>query len=171
MDTMCVDATTARSATTVADARENTRAFLQGLRPPAGQEAADAVVLVVSELVTNALRHGGGTYTLTAHPSLIEVTVEDPSPRPPRLRNGDCPLGGNVGGWVPGPGRCHRGERGEQPCQGRCSLAPGRLYGTPHRLFAANPPAPRRRSSASAWATPISAFTRTSPCPPQGLPG
>ena len=64
MDTMCVDATTIRSATAVAEARETTRAFLEALDQPAvDPEAADTVVLVVSELVTNALRHGGGAYT------------------------------------------------------------------------------------------------------------
>ncbi|GLW04681.1 hypothetical protein Slala05_83110 [Streptomyces lavendulae subsp. lavendulae] len=41
---------------------------------------ADTVVPVVSEVVTNALRHGGGAYTLRliAHPSCIEVAVEEP---------------------------------------------------------------------------------------------
>ena len=46
------------------------------------------MVLVVSELVTNALRHGGGTYTLrlTAHPDLIEVAVDRaPTDAHPRL--------------------------------------------------------------------------------------
>lgn len=102
MDTMCVDATTIRSVTAVADARETTRAFLEALGQPAvGPEAADTVVLVVSELVTNALRHGGGAFTLrmTAHPDLIEVAVDDPSPRAPRMRTPD-PDGGTGGfGW------------------------------------------------------------------------
>lgn len=42
--------------------------------------------LVVSELVTNALRYGGGTCTLdlTAHPDSIEVAVHDRSPQAPR---------------------------------------------------------------------------------------
>ncbi|MEV7425904.1 MULTISPECIES: ATP-binding protein [unclassified Streptomyces] len=101
MDTMCADATTARSATsTVADPRETTRRFLEVLRQPAvAPEAADTVILVVSELVTNALRHGGGTYTLrlTAHPDLIEVAVNDPSPQAPRMRTPD--LNGGTGGF------------------------------------------------------------------------
>lgn len=42
-------------------ARESTRVFLKGLADPVAAEAADTVVLVVRELVTNALRHGGGT--------------------------------------------------------------------------------------------------------------
>ncbi|WP_046495852.1 ATP-binding protein [Streptomyces odonnellii] len=100
MDTMCVDATTIHSATAVADARETTRAFLEALRQPAaGSEAADTVVLVVSELVTNALRHGGGTCTLrlTAHPDLVEVAVDDPSSQAPRIRAPD--LNGGTGGF------------------------------------------------------------------------
>lgn len=57
------------------------------------------MILVVSELVTNALRHGGGTYTLrlTAHPGTIEVAVEDSSPHPPRMRTPD--LAGGTDGF------------------------------------------------------------------------
>ncbi|MDI5966829.1 ATP-binding protein [Streptomyces sp. SL13] len=102
MDTMCFDATTIRSATAVAEARETTRAFLANLgRPAVDPEVADTVVLVVSELVTNALRHGGGTYTLrlTAHPELIDVAVDDPSPLPPRRRTPDLNDGTGGFGW------------------------------------------------------------------------
>ncbi|HEY5833927.1 ATP-binding protein [Streptomyces sp.] len=102
MDTMCVDATTVRSATAVAHARETTRAFLEALRQPAvDSETADTAVLVVSEPVTNALRHGGGAYTLhlTAHPDTIEVAVDDPSPQAPRLRTPDLNGGTRGFGW------------------------------------------------------------------------
>ena len=84
MDTMSVNVATVRSATSVAGARESARDFLEGLVPAIAAEAADTVVLVVSELVTNALRHGGGTCTLdlTAHPDgSIEVAVHDRSPQ------------------------------------------------------------------------------------------
>ncbi|WP_443048825.1 ATP-binding protein [Streptomyces sp. NBC_00328] len=54
---------TDRSVASIAGVRESARAFLKGLGPIA-QDAADTVVLVASELVTNALRHGGGAYTL-----------------------------------------------------------------------------------------------------------
>ena len=60
MDTMSVNVATVRSATSVAGARESARDFLEGLVQRIAAEAADTVVLVVSELVTNALRHGGG---------------------------------------------------------------------------------------------------------------
>ncbi|MFF3030922.1 ATP-binding protein [Streptomyces rubiginosohelvolus] len=79
---MCVDATAIRPAPTVADARERTWSFLDSLQKPAvAPEAAGTVVLVVSELVTNALCYGGGTYTLrlSVCPDLIEVAVDDAS--------------------------------------------------------------------------------------------
>ncbi|MBT2541482.1 ATP-binding protein [Streptomyces sp. ISL-44] len=68
------------------------------VRPVAAQ-AADTVVLVVSELVTNALRHGGGTCTLdlTAHPDSVEVAVHDQSREAPRMRTPD--LNGGTGGF------------------------------------------------------------------------
>ncbi|MFE5524540.1 ATP-binding protein [Streptomyces virginiae] len=119
MTTTSTERTALRSPSTVAGARQATRAFLEALgRPAIGREQADTVVLVVSELVTNALRHGGGAYTLhlTAHPSCIEVAVEDPSPRPPRMRAPDLVDGTGGFGWhmvddlslatvvTPGPG-------------------------------------------------------------------
>ncbi|MDX3488469.1 ATP-binding protein [Streptomyces sp. ID05-18] len=101
MTTMRLDATAlAPAAGTVADARENARRFLETLQQPVlNPETADAVLLVVSELITNALRHGGGTWTLrlTAHPGLIEVAVSDLSPQAPLMRNPD--LTGATGGF------------------------------------------------------------------------
>jgi hypothetical protein len=64
MDTMSVDVAAAHSTAPIADSRDRTRAFLDGLVRPIGEEAVDTVVLVVSELVTNALRHACGTCTL-----------------------------------------------------------------------------------------------------------
>lgn len=57
------------------------------------------MVLVVSELAANALRHGGGACTLhlTAHPDSIEVAVHDPGPQLPRMRTPD--LNGGTGGF------------------------------------------------------------------------
>ncbi|UXX94621.1 ATP-binding protein [Streptomyces sp. AD2-2] len=99
MNTMSLDVTPARSATSVAGARDSARDFLEGLVRPLAAEGADTVLLVVSELVTNALRHGGGACTLelTAHPDSIEVTVHDDSPKVPRMRTPD--LNGGTGGF------------------------------------------------------------------------
>ncbi|UUU37707.1 ATP-binding protein [Streptomyces sp. NBC_00162] len=99
MDTMSVTVATVRSSTSVAGARESARHFLEDLVPAIAAAAADTVVLVVSELVTNALRHGGGTCALdlTAHPDSIEVAVHDPSPQVPRMRTPD--LNGGTGGF------------------------------------------------------------------------
>ncbi|MEU9313797.1 ATP-binding protein [Streptomyces sp. NPDC048256] len=100
MITTIAGAAAVRSTTAVADARDATRAFLEDLQQPAvAPDAADTVVLVVSELVTNALRHGGGrcTLELTAHPDTIEVAVHDPSRHVPRMRTPD--LNGGTGGF------------------------------------------------------------------------
>ncbi len=91
---MGVDAATDCPAGPVAAARDSARHFLEGLVPALASEAADTVVLVVSELVTNALRHGGGTcpLDLTAHrtASRWPCTTTVPVPRacapPPRPR-------------------------------------------------------------------------------------
>ncbi|MFC9537117.1 ATP-binding protein [Streptomyces sp. NPDC056975] len=101
MDTMSVNVATLRCATSVAGARESTRDFLDGLIPAIAAEASETVVLVVSELVTNALRHGGGTCTLdlTAHPDSIEAAVHDPSPQAPRMRTPDLNDGTGGFGW------------------------------------------------------------------------
>ncbi len=100
MDTMSVNVASVRSTTSVARARERARDFLEGLaQPTVAAEDADTVVLVVSELVTNALRHGGGACTLdlTAHPDSIEVAVHDNSAQKPRMRTPD--LHGGTGGF------------------------------------------------------------------------
>ncbi|MEV5681424.1 ATP-binding protein [Streptomyces sp. NPDC052179] len=101
MNTMSIAAVTIRSATSVADARGRARDFVEDLAPAIGAEAADTVVLVVSELVTNALRHGGGTCTLnlTTHPDSIEVAVHDPSPHTPCMRTPDLTGGTGGFGW------------------------------------------------------------------------
>ncbi|MET7458102.1 ATP-binding protein [Streptomyces sp. NPDC005574] len=100
MDTVSVNAAAECSANAVADARDATRDFLGALgQQEIAAEDADSVILVVSELVTNALRHGGGTCTLrlTTHPDTIEVAVDDASPRAPRMRTPD--LHGGTGGF------------------------------------------------------------------------
>ncbi|MEU6012388.1 ATP-binding protein [Streptomyces sp. NPDC047453] len=54
---------------------------------------------MVSELATNALRHGGGRYTLQlgATADAVHVAVTDLNPSPPRERAPD--LGGGAGGF------------------------------------------------------------------------
>jgi hypothetical protein len=87
-----VSVATASCVTSAADARDGARDFLEALgRPAIAAQVADTVVLVVPELLTNALRHGGGTCTLdlSAHPYDIEVAVHDGSPQPPRMRTPD----------------------------------------------------------------------------------
>ncbi|WP_381802727.1 ATP-binding protein [Streptomyces niveus] len=80
-------------------AREATRAFTDQLSPSPDPALADTLVLVVSELVTNAVRHGGGRYTLelSAGPSALTVAVTDPNPAHPRERTPD--LNGGTGGF------------------------------------------------------------------------
>ncbi|AWT44467.1 MULTISPECIES: ATP-binding protein [Streptomyces] len=68
-------------------ARDLTRAFLAEVAP-GEPEVTDAALLVVSELVTNAIRHAGGVtgFGLRTDPEAITVTVADASPRPPHRR-------------------------------------------------------------------------------------
>ncbi|WP_405680933.1 ATP-binding protein [Streptomyces sp. NBC_00868] len=100
MNAMAESVATVLSTAAVADARDAARTFLDRLRRPAmATETADTVILVVSELATNAVRHGGGTCTLelTAHEESIEVAVHDSSPHAPRMRTPD--LHGGTGGF------------------------------------------------------------------------
>ena len=82
-------------------ARAVTRAFTRGLTPAPHSDAADAILLVVSELATNALRHGGGRYTLelSAGPDTVTVAVSDPNPAAPRARPPDLMTGTGGFGW------------------------------------------------------------------------
>ncbi|MFC5724779.1 ATP-binding protein [Streptomyces gamaensis] len=59
----------------------------------------DAVVLVVSELVTNAVRHTGGWWRLCVRAARGRLVVEiaDASPRPPAPREPDLTGGGGLG--------------------------------------------------------------------------
>ncbi|GAA2636379.1 ATP-binding protein [Streptomyces spororaveus] len=102
MTTMSAECTALASLSAVAEARQAARSFLETLGQQAIEpEHADTVILVVSELVTNALRHGGGSYTLrpAVHPDTIEVAVEDSSPLPPRMRTPDLVDGTGGFGW------------------------------------------------------------------------
>ncbi|MEV4045971.1 ATP-binding protein [Streptomyces sp. NPDC049744] len=83
----------------IAHARDVTRAFVDGLDPAPAAETAETLVLVVSELTTNAVRHGGGRYTLelTATADALNAAVSDPDPTRPRERTPD--LDGGTGGF------------------------------------------------------------------------
>lgn len=89
------------SPPSVFHARRAARAFTDNLTQDRDPATADTLVLVVSELVTNALRHGGGHYTLslTADPDTITVAVSDLTPAPPRDRTPDLTSGTGGLGW------------------------------------------------------------------------
>ncbi|MEU1674430.1 ATP-binding protein [Streptomyces roseifaciens] len=79
-----------------ARARHATAEFLARHCPWADPEA---VVLVVSELVTNAIRHAGGWWRLCvrAVQGRLVVEIADASPRPPQPRPPDFGGGGGLG--------------------------------------------------------------------------
>ncbi|MFF8925914.1 ATP-binding protein [Streptomyces longwoodensis] len=82
-------------------ARDVARGFLSVLAPSGGDEA-DAVLLVVTELISNAVRHAGGVtgFGLRAGPGTVTVTVHDASRQPPRLQLTDPrEPGGFAGFW------------------------------------------------------------------------
>ncbi|WP_239091955.1 ATP-binding protein [Streptomyces sp. SID14478] len=81
---------------TGAQARQSAARFLAEHCPWAD---ADAVLLVVSELVTNAARHTGalGRLRLTADALGLAVSVEDADPRAPVPRTPDMGGGGGFG--------------------------------------------------------------------------
>ncbi|MFH8346883.1 ATP-binding protein [Streptomyces sp. NPDC018045] len=83
------------------DVRRATHAFAERLTPARDPAWADTLVLVVCELVTNALRHGGGRYRLelSAAPGSVTVSVSDPSPVRPRERTPDLDGGSGGFGW------------------------------------------------------------------------
>ncbi|MGW1074318.1 ATP-binding protein [Streptomyces sp. NPDC002537] len=79
-----------------AGARRATAEFLARHCPWAD---LDAVVLVVSELVANAIRHTGGWWRLCVRAAQGRLVVEiaDASPRPPEPRPPDLSGGGGLG--------------------------------------------------------------------------
>lgn len=79
-----------------AEARHATEDFVSVV---CGWVDSDAVVLVVSELVTNAARHTAGWWRLRVRASReqLVVDVEDTSPVKPEPRSGDLSGGGGLG--------------------------------------------------------------------------
>ncbi|MEU9233888.1 ATP-binding protein [Streptomyces subrutilus] len=64
----------------------------------AGVAAADAL-LATSELVTNAIRHGGGITAMTSRVAdgMLHLSVSDADPRPPAARSGSPEQPGGFG--------------------------------------------------------------------------
>ncbi|MFJ2172201.1 ATP-binding protein [Streptomyces sp. NPDC101062] len=73
--------------TGTAEARALARSFLDRHAPGVPEQAAVDVLLVVSELVTNAIRHAGGVtaFRISADTGVVEIAVRDASPRLPAL--------------------------------------------------------------------------------------
>ncbi|MER6195748.1 ATP-binding protein [Streptomyces cyaneofuscatus] len=63
------------------EARALTRRLLEDIDPPASGHAVSDAVLVTHELVTNAIRHGGGlvAFSVTVDADTIRVSVADHS--------------------------------------------------------------------------------------------
>ncbi|MFF5028725.1 ATP-binding protein [Streptomyces collinus] len=74
--------------TSIADSRHAVRTLLTRAGHHPDQQQCQDAQIVVSELVTNALRHAPGPgalmLELTADPALLRITVRDSSSRPPR---------------------------------------------------------------------------------------
>ncbi|MER5439211.1 ATP-binding protein [Streptomyces sp. NPDC002790] len=86
---------------TATQARHDMRRFSAELSPAPTPESIDNAVLVVSELVSNALRHAGGltALRLAADRTTLEITVRDPSHATPRERPADLNGAGGGLGW------------------------------------------------------------------------
>lgn len=82
-----------------ADARDAVSAFVARLHPAPTSHTIQNLLLLVSELVTNAVRHAGAVTALwlTADRKGVHVRVTDPSPAHPQDRTPD--LTGQTGGF------------------------------------------------------------------------
>ncbi|MFJ4963165.1 Anti-sigma F factor [Streptomyces sp. ADI96-02] len=82
-----------------ADARDAVSAFVARLHPAPTAHMVQNLLLLVSELVTNAVRHAGAVTALwlTADRAGVHVRVTDPSPAHPQDRTPD--LTGRTGGF------------------------------------------------------------------------
>ncbi|MFE4255408.1 ATP-binding protein [Streptomyces sp. NPDC056910] len=83
------------------DARDEASVFLACLHPAPPTPTAQDLLLLVSELVTNARRHAGTVTALhlRADRRHIHVTVDDPSPAHPQDRSPDLSDGTGGIGW------------------------------------------------------------------------
>ncbi|MFJ5776931.1 ATP-binding protein [Streptomyces sp. NPDC093094] len=90
-----------RPPTTAAVARSQVRRLLRG-RPAAPSDAiVDDILIVVTELITNAFRHGGGMTAFDAFldDGFLVVRVTDASTAPPRTVPRDDPAAPGGFGW------------------------------------------------------------------------
>nr|WP_240929320.1 ATP-binding protein [Streptomyces coryli] len=81
------------------DVAETFLADLKRARPPNSRAAVDDVLLVVSELAANSVRHAPGPFVLTLRDpgDAVHITVRDTSPEFPRLRPMDRFGKGGIG--------------------------------------------------------------------------
>lgn len=82
-----------------ADARAAAKVFVATLDPRPAATTIQDLLLLVSELVTNAIRHAGAVTALSfwADEAMLYVQVADPSRDRPRQRTPD--LSGGTGGF------------------------------------------------------------------------
>jgi anti-sigma regulatory factor (Ser/Thr protein kinase) len=85
-----------------AEARDAARSFLASLHLSENGHAAQNLLMVVAELVANALRHAGTVLELrfSREPDGLVVAVDDPSPRYPLPRLPDWTGRAGGFGWV-----------------------------------------------------------------------
>ncbi|MEU9145565.1 ATP-binding protein [Streptomyces sp. NPDC048349] len=101
MDVPVLDRSLPRDGQPTVSARDATRAFLHRaarVRPPSGPGNGDAVLLIVGELVANAIRHtrGPASLHLELNGDHIEIRVTDTSPDLPKPHP---PHTDGTGGW------------------------------------------------------------------------
>ncbi len=89
------------SAGTTGSARDRTRDFLAAAPEPVPERACQNALLVVSELVGNAVRHAPGPCTLALDLTrrALTIAVTDTSHSSPRPRAPDLVHGGGGFGW------------------------------------------------------------------------
>ncbi len=87
------------TAQSVAQARDDARAFLGAMVPPADADLVRDALLAVSELVTNAVRHAPGPCTLELSDDGLRLTiaVSDRGASVPSARPVDLDGGGGLG--------------------------------------------------------------------------
>ncbi|NED13200.1 ATP-binding protein [Streptomyces sp. SID9124] len=92
---------TAAPPAKAAEARAEAAAFVAALDPPPSPTAVQDLLLLVSELVTNAVRHAGSVTALAfgADEKALYVQVTDPSPDRPRQRVPDMTGAAGGFGW------------------------------------------------------------------------